>query len=537
MKKYISLLLVITALVLCACGSSSASQASPSPSVSPAQESSAVTTSSVTTLELYNKIVTVTDESDSDVPLCEVKYPAVSLGSSDAEKYPALARSLASLNADGAQNSNAAYPQLLSAAQSEMERRSASAAAIEASGLESEDEEQAFETFYRYDDLTLPRADSRAVSILYSMTSFSGGVHGNYYYYSVNLDSSTGRKLSVSDVVTDMAQLRSVLDDGIRAANPDADLSPMEDALNEYFLAPDSFTWTLDYQGLTFYFSPGELSDLEYGRIIYSIRFDDYDGLFSLYYTETPNTYVVPFTGGEVLNYDLNRDGVADSISVEFEYDDDGEGIEKLIIDVNGKSYTASTPMQDCRMYMVYAGGAKHFLFISAQNLTGYGYISVYKIDRTGATLVGMQYERSLYAAEYCDVCPGTALLTNPDSFVMGTRIQYLGTLTGLKTYSIGEDGMPVSEDSYYTLYGGDPLTLKSQLITATIDSSTGSGTMSAATLNPGTVLRFLRSDGEGSVDMYTDDGIYCRLYVSGKPGSQKVNGMDVDSVFSGISY
>ena len=36
---------------------------------------------------------------------------------------------------------------------------------------------------------------------------------------------------------------------------------------------------------------------------------------------------------------------------------------------------------------------------------------------------------------------------------------------------------------------------------------------------------------------MYTDEGTYCRVYVSGRPVSQSVNGMPVESVFSGIVY
>lgn len=534
MKRYISLLLTLAALLLCACGTPDSAQPAPSPEASAeAAESSGVTESAVTALEFYNKTETLTD--GGETALCTVSYPALYLGESDAAAYPALARSLTSLNADGAANSRAAFEQLSAAAQAEVSRREASAAALAASGLEPDDEAQPFEAFYRHDDLTLPRADSRAVSILYNMTSFSGGVHGSYFYYSVNLDTASGRRLSLNDVVTDMAQLRSVLEDGLRGENPEADFTALEDALNAYMLDPDSLTWTLDYQGVTFYFSPGELSDYEYGRIIYSVRFDGHDGLFSLYYTETPYTYAIPFTDGRCLNCDLNRDGRSDSISVELVRSD--ELIEKLNIDVNGRVYTASTPMTDCRMYTVYVGGVRSFLFISAQNLTGYGYISVYRLERTGAALVGMLYESSLYAAAYCDGCPGMPLLTAPGRFVLGTRIQYLGTLTGLKSYSLGEDGMPISQDAYYTLYGGAPLTLKSQLVTATIDPETGSGNFAAQTLIPGTKLSFLRSDGAGSVDMFTDDGIYCRLYVSGKPGSQRVNGMDVDAVFSGISY
>lgn len=328
-----------------------------------------------------------------------------------------------------------------------------------------------------------------------------------------------------------------MLEDGLRASYPEADFTGLEDALNSYMADPSTFTWTLDYQGISFYFSPGELAPYSDGRFIYSIRFDAQPALFSLYYMVAPAAYAIPLTGGECINFDMDKNGQNDSIRLEYIYGGDGADIEKLSISVNGKEYTANTPMTGCDSYVVYAGGTRCYLFISAQNLTDYGYISVYRLDRTGAALVGMLYESSLYAAAYTTACPGVPLLTDPGYFMLGTRIQYLGTLTGLKTYSLGTDGMPVSTESYYQLYGGSPLTLISPLTTATVDPGTGSGTFSAETFSPGTRLNFWRSDGEGSLDMYTDEGTYCRVYVSGRPGSQSVNGMPVESVFSGIVY
>lgn len=537
MKKLLSALLALTMLLLCACGATGASAPTPTPSETAAVESDETAAPSVSALRFYKATKTLTEERGGTT-LCTVTYPALSLDDEDAAAYPALASALASLNSDGAANSTAAYGQLLSAAADDYDRRASTDSAQTADAADSgESGTAAFETFYRYDDLTLPRADSRAVSILYSMTSFSGGVHGNYYYYSTNLDTATGRVLSVSDVVTNMAQLRALLETALRAKYPDAGFEQMEDALNAYFADPASLTWTLDYQGLSFFFSPGELSEFDDGKMSCSVRFDAYPGIFSEYYTAVPLSYAVPFTEWQCMDYDLNGDGTADDIHIDREYSDDGTSIESLTVSVNGREYTANTPMTDCTVYTVcIGGGAKSFLFISAQNLTGYGYISVYRLDRTGVSLVGMQYESSLYAAGYASVCPGVPLLTDPASFVLGTRLQYLGTLTGIKTYSAGEDGMPVSADTYYRLYGAQPLTLKSQLITATIDES-GSGTFAAATFAPGTRLSFLRSDGAGAVDMFTDDGVYCRLYVSGKPGSQYVNGMPVDDVFNGITY
>lgn len=538
MKKLTSALLALAAALLCACGAPAVTVAATEPPAAAAEPSATAATAapSVAVLDFYKTTETLSEEREGTT-LCTVKYPALALSDEDAAAYPALAAALASLNRDGAANSTAAYGQLLSAAASDYDRRAAAESAAAAPDAADGSAVTPFEMFYRYDDLTLPRADSRAVSILYSMTGFSGGVHGSYYYYSTNLDTATGRALSVGDVVVSMPQLRAALEAALREKYPDAGFELMEDALNGYFADPASLTWTLDYQGLSFFFSPGELSDFDDGKMSCSIRFDAYPGMFSGYYTAVPLSYAVPFTQWRCMDYDLNGDGAEDDIHIDCVYADDGVNIEKLTIGVNGREYTANTPMTDCAAYTVcVGGGAKSVLIISAQNLTGYGYMSVYRLDRTGASLVGMLYDSSLYAAGYATACPGVPLLTDPDSFVLGTRIQYLGTLTGIKTYSLGEDGMPASGDAYYQLSGAQPLTLKSQLVTATIDAA-GSGTFAAETLSPGTRLSFLRSDGAGAVDMHTDDGVYCRLYVSGKPGSQRVNGMPVEDVFSGIVY
>lgn len=530
MKKLLSFILSLAMLLLCACGGTAA--APQSTDAIPAGAGNTVevgATQRVAVLDFFKTIRTLSEERDGEA-ICTVTYPELALSRQDAEKYPVLARSLTALNNDGAQNSQNAYAQLLTAAEGALMRYA------QQPEQQETQEESAFQGFYRHDDLILPRADSRTVSILYSMTSYSGGTQGELYYYCTNLDTATGRVLNVSDVVLDMAALREKLELELKKTYPDAEFAALEEALNAYFSDPTSFTWTLDYEGISFYFSPGELSSYDDGRMICSLRYDNNRGLFSEYYTAVPASYAVPLLNGRSMDVDITADGVSDTISVEPIYEKDGDGIDKLTISVNGKEYTANTPMLECTAYIVNIASARYYLFISAQNLTGYGYVSVYKLDRSGASLVGMMYESSLYAAEYAEVCPGVPLLTDPEEFVLGTRIQYLGTLTGLKTYALGTDGMPTSGEAYYQLYGAEPLTLKRQLITATIDAS-GSGTFAAETFNPGTRLSFLRSDGAGSVDMYTDDGVYCRLYVSGNPGSQNVNGMSADEVFDGMVY
>lgn len=529
MKKLASILIVLSMIVLTACSGSTApaeQSAEPTASAAPTAE-----VKSTYPLDFFRSDESIQQQEADGTLLCRVSFPALHLSQEDALAFPGLNRAITQMNAEAASSAQAAFEQLLPLAQEEY----SAALAAEAEGTGAGKETAEFTAASRTVTASLPRADSRAVSVLCSMETVSGGTVSDTFYYSANFDSATGNSLTLGDVVSDLPGFRDYLEAGLRAKYPQADFNRLEDGLNGYMADTTSLTWTLDYQGLSVFFAPGTIAAHEDGMLSCTIRFSEKLSLFNLYYTVTPTAYAVPLIGGVCYDYDLDLDDKADDISVKFKYAQD-ESIESLIISVNGKEYTANTPMLYCDMYLVRPGTGASYLFISAQNLTGYGYISVYRLDRSGASLAGMQYESSLYATAYTSACPGAVVLTDPGSFMMGTRLQYLGTLTGLKVYYTGTDGLPASRDSYYQLYGGNTLTLKRELATATIDGQ-GSGTFAAQTFPIGTRFDFWRADGSGAVDVYADDGSFCRLYVSGKPGAQNVNGMPVDDVFDGVEY
>lgn len=524
MKKLASIITALSLILLTACsGGTAAPVQSDEPTADPAPTAAA--SDSAYPLDFFRSDEHIDQQEADGTVLCRVDFPALSLSQEDAAAFPALSRAISQMNAESASSAQAAFNELLPLAQE----------ALEASTAEGAESAGEFSTFYRSVEAQLPRADSRAVSVLCSMTTFSGDTPCDTFYYSANFDSVSGKSLALSDVVNDMPLFRDTLESGLRSKYPQADFERLGEALNSYMADTASLTWTLDYQGLSCYFAPGTVAAHEDGMLSYTLRFTDKLSLFNLYYIVTPSAYAIPLIGGVCYDYDLDLDNRADEISVELKNAEDGS-IEKLIISLNGREYTANTPMLCCDMYVVRPGTGRSYLFISAQNLTGYGYISVYKLDRSGASLVGMQYESSLYAAAYASSCPGTVVLTDPGYFLMGTRIQQLGTMTGLKVYSIGTDGLPASQDSYYTLYGGKTLTLKRELATVNIDGQ-GSGALTSQTFPAGTRFDFLRADGSGAVDMYAEDGSFCRVYVSGSPGAQKVNGMPVDDVFEGVEY
>lgn len=519
MKRSLALFLALTALMLCGCKAGPVSTAavteppsSPSPSAAPVK----TTEGALCFFENSNYI----QQSGDDGLICRAEFPALSPDSRHAAAFPELSAAIDSLNADFAAGGNSAYQRLLRMAESDIELGT--------------------ETVFPYTrtvKLYMPRADGRAVSILVRETEYSGGAQELIGYRSYNFDSRTGRALKLENVVGDASLLPALLETALTEKYPKAEFYSLPDSLAGFMGENGAeFAWTLDYQGLSFYFAPYELAPYEEGSFSVSLRFDEHSGLASTYYTLTPHSFAIPLVEGECLGYDMDGNGIADVISVRGVKSKNGDRLESLAISVNGKQSSVNVNIQDFEAYVAHTGPGKNFLIINAVN-SGFGYISAYRLDKSGATLSGMLYDTSLQAAGHSGRFFGKPLLTCPEYFPLGTKIELLGTLTGLKSYRIGNTGLPETADELYELSGGAPLRAVSSFSTATLDSSTGQGNFATLKIVPGTELYFWRSDGAGLVDMYTASGELCRFYVSGKPGGQRVNGMAAESCFEGMVY
>lgn len=518
MRRISALLLALICLMLCACGAKPVSPpATPQPTVSPSP--TAAPQSMESTLAFYENSSYLQQEGENG-PVCRAEFPSLSLESRHASAFPQLASAIDALNADFAAEGNAAFERLSRMAGSDIELN--------------------VETSFPYTHrcrLYIPRADDRAVSLLVLSTDYSGGVQELTSYSAYNFDTRTGRALKLENVIGDAQRLPELLEAALTAKYPKAEFYSLPDSLAGYLGENGaSFTWTLDYQGLSFYFAPYELAPYEEGSFAVSLRFDDHSGLFSTYYTPLPYVFSIPLIEGQCLNYDMDLNGRADEISVKGVKSKDGTRMESLVINVNGKLSSVSVNIQDFEAYMAYTGPGKNFLIINAYN-EGFGYISAYRLEKSGAVLSGMLYDTSLQAAGHSGHYFGKPVLSCPENFPLGTKIELLSTLTGLKTYRIGNTGLPETADEFYELSGGGPLTAISEFSTATLDSATGKGNYATLKIVPGTTLYFWRSDGAGLVDMYTASGQLCRFYVSGKRGEQRVNGMSAEGCFEGMVY
>ena len=112
-------------------------------------------------------------------------------------------------------------------------------------------------------------------------------------------------------------------------------MESLPEMLADYEL--ENYSWTLNYQGLTFYFSPYEIASYAAGLLTVTIWFDEAPELFREEYIEAPEQgYSVAMPLASAVEFDLNEaDGKRDEISVSY-MQLDGTGLLRAIIVKNG---------------------------------------------------------------------------------------------------------------------------------------------------------------------------------------------------------
>ena len=144
---------------------------------------------------------------------------------------------------------------------------------------EFENNNEAFSTYVSTLDIQVRRADSVAVSILEDY-----GTEGSRSFNGLNYDTESGKELGLADVFIDSSKIPETVEKEIMSRigedKPDGDT-----AVIEYFknTSEDSITWTLDYNGVTFYFNPGDIAPTNFGIQVVIITYSEYPDLFNNY--------------------------------------------------------------------------------------------------------------------------------------------------------------------------------------------------------------------------------------------------------------
>ena len=180
---------------------------------------------------------------DGDVKYFDSHGNAWSLTDDSAKKYPELAKALEKLDNDQKKD----FEDTISEYDDEAKQYA--------------DENKNDENFYcyaYYADTGLACADPKVVSLVSTYFSSLGGAHPSTYTVTYNLDSETGKDISLVDVISDKNGLDEMLKEILIEQYGDHAFFGLNESFDSMALEDYIFSFAPD--GLTFYFNPADLS-------------------------------------------------------------------------------------------------------------------------------------------------------------------------------------------------------------------------------------------------------------------------------------
>lgn len=392
-------------------------------------------------------------------------------------------------------------------------------------------EEQFMGPYGYQSDYYVKRSDNQVLSLQESYYLYTGGAHGHSDFTSVNFDVQTGEQLELTDVVTDVTLLPEALADEILIKYPDITYftDTLEDTFQEYITPSDpdlyapEFTWTLGYEGITFYFGSYEIGSYADGLQTVTLLYSEYpDIIKSDYFTTDVTNYALLIDSLGFTEVDLNADGSTDEIKLVGYWDDDGYAIEELELRIGGVN--ADNIFCHCYDYEVYYAekDGNPYVYIETTSENDSKTVYCYSLKDGVANRVGEFYS---------DI----ETFTNTEKFTMLTHVDMLSTYDVRGDYCIGENGMPVAlSDSYEVMW--EVSIVSTVDITADLVDMNGNLLGESRTFPAGTSFTFYKTDMATYVDMHTNEGNFCRLYTSPEWDAE-VNGLNPTESFEMLMY
>ncbi len=381
-------------------------------------------------------------------------------------------------------------------------------------------------------EMFLKRADDNVLAVEEQVYCYEGGVHGFAFYNAYNFDVQTGERIALEDVITDMDSLPDILVTEITEKYPD--LGSWDeyfwDGFFENYITPTqeeyqpTFTWSLGYDGVTFYFGNYEIGSYADGVQRITLCYSEYPQIFDdSYFKNVDSNYVV---GLDDLSWigvdtDLNGNGVTDYICVTPNYDYEMDFIASYNVTVNGNTFTQESYCYEYRSYLVKAD-ERNYVYVERTVENDYRLIAVFEITENSVEYMG-------------EISGGIGCFTNSLDFEVEKRMDVLSTYIALADCYVGEDGIPVEKSNIYKVISEISITSIAEIEAELVDEE-GNLTGEGYCFPAGTDFKFMTTDGETFVDMLTSDGQRCRLYTENS-WPVTVNGVNAEEYFEMLWY
>ncbi|MBQ8015833.1 MAG: DUF3298 domain-containing protein [Clostridia bacterium] len=174
--------------------------------------------------------------------------------------------------------------------------------------------------------------------------------------------------LALSDVVTDITKIPAIVEKEVTSRMWQGEFDG-ETAIPDYFknTPEEDITWILDYNGITFYFNPGDIAPTNFGIQTATVTFAEYSDLFNVKYAAVPDAYIVSLPLSSSFFTDLTDDGRSEELIVSGNYDYEGRFYYTLGIYSENSNYEVDWFSYDLNPYYVKTTDGNSFLYVFSE--------------------------------------------------------------------------------------------------------------------------------------------------------------------------
>ena len=338
-----------------------------------------------------------------------------------------------------------------------------------------------------------------------------------YWYASRNIDPNTGEGIALSDVVKDQSKLNELLLKELDLRYPDMAITKRENLFEAYDmnvtatdLTKAAYTFTLDPDGICFYFSPYDLGS-----------YADGEQIVKLLYSATPDLFVRDYSvsGGYVSGlvekslYDLGGDGTVDEISFFGIEDELNQYYTGVYVEKNGKETKHNLYGYCMDSFAVHTEDNSDYLYIITHMDNDGSNLLIFDLNGDIPSLVeetnyglcnsGLE-EKNIYGYE---------LITDIRDFNLYFCCDLLATFNATFKTSVGANGRPVlPEDGYYAVPENISTLESAKAFKADIVDESGQVVSKEVKIPAGETFKLIRTDGNTVVDARISDGRIVRL-------------------------
>ena len=395
---------------------------------------------------------------------------------------------------------------------------------------------------YTFDrDILVARSDETVLSMAVMEGSYLGGAHPFGMTTGRTYDTQTGKELSLKDVVSDYDGIYEYVKKQLEE-NYDQSMffEDYQDTLQKMFYDESgdygTVQWTISQTGLSIYFNQYDLAPYVAGSQQVNISFKEQPQLFQSKYVVEKESYSKVIRENSSCFADVNGDGKEEEISYSVARDEygfggaitvtcDGQIFDTAEVDKDASDAYGAYGAYSSEGYVLHTSDGRTYLYLQHLDDNDYRYVNVFRLDQGRPSYEG--YEgMAWYNTQILD----------PDSFMLYTRLDVLGTYYGMKRYHVDEAGLPASDDEAYVINESSMLQSTRDLEVTILEKN---GSETEATVPSGTGYTIFRTDGASYADAHLNDGRDCRIQI--KEGSRgwgwDIGGVSEEECFEWLPY